>query len=103
MGSHAVSRKAVRGVTREAVEKAKAEELCEWLRGQGYLSVKILADGSVAMLCELVFTRAICLGANQEGWTYRFCFEDRELASKRFEELKSEQDEPEGFIARRFG
>jgi hypothetical protein len=84
-------------------ERTRAEELCDWLRDQGYLSVKVLADGSVAMLGELLWTRAIFLGANEEGWAARFCFDDRELASKRFEELQSEMDEPKGYVARRYG
>lgn len=88
---------------RELVEEGRAQALCKQAKSMGYLEGRVLADGSVAMLGELMFTRAIYLGVNEEGWELRFCFEDRELATKRFEELQSGQDEPAGFVARRFG
>ena len=65
--------------------------------------VRVLPDGSVAALCDLLFTRAICLGVTREKWSMRFCFEDRTLADKRFAELQSEDDEPAGYVARRWG
>jgi hypothetical protein len=68
-----------------------------------YLMVRMLADGSVAGLQRLAYTTAICLGMNRTGWSDRFCFEDRELATQRFGELQSEDDVPEGFIAQRRG
>lgn len=67
-----------------------------------YLEVKVLEDNSIAILMNLMFTRAICLGATREtAYTRRFCFEDRQLASKLFETLKSEDDELVGYTARR--
>lgn len=66
-----------------------------------YLTTRVLPDGSVAALLELMFTRAICLGCTEYGWARRFCFEDRALASRRFAELQSEDDEPAGYVARR--
>ena len=78
------------------------EQIVEEL-SQGYLAVRVLPDGSIACLGDLLFTRAIYLGCDRDGWAHRFCFEDRALASKRFYELQSEDDEPAGFIARRGG
>ena len=78
------------------------EQIVEEL-SQGYLAVRVLPDGSIACLGDLLFTRAIYLGCDRDGWARRFCFEDRALASKRFYELQSEDDEPKGFIARRGG
>ena len=66
-----------------------------------YLSVKVLPDGSIAALGDLMFTRAIYLGCDLYGYGNRFCFEDRQLADQRFAELQSEDDEPQGYIARR--
>ena len=66
-----------------------------------YISVKVLADGSIAAIGDLMFTRAIYLGCNALGFESRFCFEDRELANKRYAELKTEEDNPHGYIARR--
>lgn len=68
---------------------------------QDYIATRVLPDGSVAALGDLLFTRAIYLGCNQWGFASRFCFEDRELATRRFNELVSEDDEPQGYIARR--
>lgn len=62
---------------------ALAEEL-----ESGYLATRVLPDGSVAALLDLLFTRAICLGCTSVGWSRRFCFEDRSLASLRFAELQ---------------
>lgn len=68
---------------------------------QSYREVRILPDGSIAGLLDLMFTRAICLSMNRDGYGARFCFEDRALADRRFQELTSEDDVPEGFTARR--
>ena len=65
------------------------------------IEVKVLADGSVAMLHDLLFTRAIHLGCNSWGWTARFCVEDRARANTEFAKLVSEFDEPTGCVARR--
>lgn len=78
-----------------------AEQLCQSLKDQGHLDARVLPDGSVAGLIDLLFTRAIILGCCATGWTRRFCFEDRALATQRFKELCSEDDEPTGYIARR--
>lgn len=75
-------------------------ELAERLRAQ-YRDVRILPDGSIAALCDLLFTRAIILGCDELGYSRRFCFENRSLADQRFQELQSEDDEPQGYIARR--
>lgn len=77
-------------------------ELAEWLRtADGYRDARVLADGSVAAVLDLMFTRAIFLGCNRESWESRFCFDDRALADKRYSELTSEDDTPAGFIAQR--
>lgn len=65
------------------------------------VEVRVLPDGSVAMLHDLLFTRAIHLGCNSWGWTARFCFEDRARADREFAKLVSEFDEPTGCVARR--
>ncbi len=65
------------------------------------VEVRVLPDGSVAMLHDLLFTRAICLGCTAWGWSRRFCFEDRARADAAFAELQTENDEPAGCVARR--
>lgn len=83
------------------VNLASAQALVAQAPELGYLRARILPDGSVAALQDLMFTRAICLGLHEYGWVRRFCFADPELADRRIEELHSEDDEPQGYIARR--
>ena len=55
------------------------------------------------MLQDLLFTRAIAFGCHRGGWVKRFCFADRALADRRFVEVQSEDDFPEGHVASRIG
>lgn len=87
--------------TIERINQATSKALVKLLLKQGYLQARVLPDGSVAALLQLVFTRAIVLGCTSNGWSSRFCFADQDLADRRFCELENEDDEPEGFIARR--
>jgi hypothetical protein len=50
---------------------------------------------------DLMFTRAIYMDVDINGWGRRFCFEDRALADTEFQRLESEDQEPTGWIARR--
>lgn len=80
----------------------EAELLAAHVRRMGdYLDVRILPDGSVAAVGELLTTRAIFLGCNAWGWEQRFCFSDRALAMEEFAKLQSDRDTPTGFIASR--
>jgi len=76
------------------------EEIISTLRGE-YMAVRLLPDGTVACLGELLFTRGIFLGCDEFSWKRRFCFEDRERASAEFALLQSEDDVPSGYTARR--
>jgi hypothetical protein len=76
------------------------DDLLAELQSQ-YIEVRVLSDGSIAALHDLIFTRAILLGCDRLGFSTRFCFEDRDLATKRFHELQTEDDTPEGYIATR--
>jgi len=79
---------------------AETEALVDELRPH-YREIRVLADGSIAATVDLLFTRAICLSLDRHGYGGRFCFDDRALADRRFHELTSEDDVPEGHIARR--
>lgn len=89
------------GASVAEVNRAAAAALAARLPTMGYSRARVLSDGSVAAICELIWTRAICLGVTELSWSRRFCFADRELADRRFVELQSEDDEPAGFVARR--
>lgn len=86
---------------RAEVENKAAADLAKQMLQWGHRQARVLPDGSVAGLIDLLTTRAIVLGCTEDGWSRRFCFADRQLADQRFAELQSEDDEPQGFIARR--
>jgi hypothetical protein len=66
-----------------------------------YREVKLLPDGCIVGIGDLMFTRAIYMNLNRYGWGRRFCFEDRALADEEFAKLHSEDTEPVGWVARR--
>lgn len=78
------------------------EELLAQIKELGeYRDVRLLDDGSIIAIGELMFTRAIYMDVNQDGWGRRFCFDDRALADTEFQRLSNEDQEPSGWIARR--
>lgn len=87
-------------LTAKHLDAADSQRIADAIRGN-YIAVRILPDGSVAALRDLLYTRAIFLGCDICGYARRFCFEDRALADQRFAELVSEDDEPAGWVARR--
>lgn len=76
------------------------EQLVEFLRKE-YLDVKVLEDGSIAAIGQLLYTTAIYLDVDRWGYGDRFCFEDKDLAMRRFNELRNANEVPEGCIAMR--
>ena len=72
----------------------------EW-GGKSYKDVRLLDDGTIVGIGDLMFTRAIYMDMNAIGWGRRFCFEDRALADAEYAKITSGDDEPTGWIARR--
>jgi hypothetical protein len=88
--------------------RAKQEELGKTLlrdNGKHYVAYRVLPDGSLALLVDLAFTRAICLGATEMSpfTTNRYCYADRNKATELFQKLQSEDDILEGYTATRKG
>lgn len=77
------------------------KSLVDFLYENSYRNIRTLEDGTVVATLELMFTRAICIDLNWQSWDKRFCFEDRELAVTEILKLKTCDDEPTGYIARR--
>lgn len=77
-----------------------AERIAAELRPQ-YLAVRVLPDGTVVALHDLIFTRSILIDCDRDGYGARFCFADRALATRRFAELQGADDVPAGHTARR--
>ena len=79
----------------------EAQDMCDWLRRQGFNPVRQLPDGSFAGMQHMLTTTAIFLGLDMHHWEARYCFKSGALAALRFAELQSESDVPEGWFARR--
>lgn len=78
------------------------QALCdEIVRENDYLAGRVLPDGSIACIVQLVTTRAIILGVSRYGWTRRFCYRDYIAMMSEYGKLQTEDDEPQGWIARR--
>ena len=60
-----------------------------------------LASTPVMAIGDLMFTRAIYMDADLNGWGRRFCFENRALADSEFQRITSGGQEPVGWIASR--
>lgn len=76
-------------------------EMLTYLKEQGYEDARLLADGSIVAIGNLMYTRAIYMDCTPTGFGRRFCFADRSLADTEFARLQTEDDEPTGWIARR--
>ena len=77
-------------------------ELIDALKEDGaYLDVRLLEDGSIVAIGNLLFTRAIYMDVDRLGWGRRFCFEDKALATAEYNKLTNGDQEPVGWIARR--
>jgi len=48
-----------------------------------------------------MFTTALYIGLNMTGWERRFCYKDEDALARTLKELKTGDDEPTGWIARR--
>lgn len=71
-------------------------------RGMGaYQVVDYLKDGTIIGIGDLMFTRAIYIDMDLNGWGKRFCFEDKDRAAEEFMKLQTGDDEPTGWVARR--
>lgn len=66
-----------------------------------YLVVDFLRDGTIIGMGDLMFTRAIYIDLDLNGWGKRFCFEDKDRAVEEYMKLKTGDDEPTGWVARR--
>lgn len=78
-------------------------DLIEFLKTQEYFDLKELEDGTIIGKGGLAFTTAIYIGLDKWGWEKRFCFDNRAVLDEEFNKLKTNDDEPAGYIARRHG
>lgn len=83
--------------------KEKSLDLARAASEIGYENVRVLEDGSLVGTIKLIFTTAICTDIEPFGIGYgnRFCFESKEKALEELGKLKSSDDVPQGWVARR--
>jgi hypothetical protein len=83
---------------------ARDEDLLKRIKelgGGSYQDVAYLRDGTIIGIGDLMFTRAIYIDLDLNGWGKRFCFEDKDRAVEEYAKLQTGDDEPTGWIARR--
>ena len=78
-----------------------ADEIVDALKKEYPLGVRVLPDGSVAALVDLLTTRSIMLGCDEWNWKRRFCFANRRLADEWFQKIERWDQVPTGYVARR--
>lgn len=67
-----------------------------------YLDARQLDDGSRAVMAQLLYTRAIMLGVTKDcAFETRYCYDDNVTCKNQFNGLKSKDDVPTGWIAKR--
>ena len=69
--------------------------------GENYLEWRRLEDGEYIALLQLMFTLAIVMECDECGYARRYCFDDLDRARAEYEKIKSIDDEPTGWIAKR--
>lgn len=78
------------------------QELLAEIKDMGaYRDVRLLEDGSIIAIGDLLFTRAIYMDVERMGWGRRFCYENRALADAEFQRIADGDQEPTGWVARR--
>ena len=81
------------------MEKNYDNQLKSFLEDQGYKNIRILPDGIVCTN-DFMFTRAVLINVDYEGYEKRYCYKNRELADKMCLSMTSIYDEPlPGFTA----
>jgi hypothetical protein len=78
------------------------EELLARLKDMGdYQQLRLLEDGTIIGLRPLMFSTALFVNMDLTGYETRYCFKHEAEALAAFQAMKTGDDEPEGWIARR--
>jgi len=71
------------------------------LQQLGYRWVRQLSDGTWIGITDLLYTTAICIDLNAEGYESRYCFKNPIDALNQFFDMEHIDSEVVGFIAQR--
>lgn len=91
----------------EALGLAKAEveilepDHAQFYQEMGYTGVLRL-EGKIVGIMQFIFTYGICVGLDEYGYEYRFCYHDFPSAATALAEwIRDGGDEPTGYIKRK--
>lgn len=73
----------------------------EFFEEMEYLYVRQLDDRTWVGLTPLLFTTGLCLGLDEFGWKRRYCFKTSATAISELAKLKTIDDVPTGWVAKR--
>ena len=76
-------------------------EFAAFLQLNNHRCARVLEDGTVAALYQILYTTAICTNIGWTGYMGRFCFESADRAWQELQLLQACDDEPAGWIAKR--
>lgn len=83
------------------MEPTKSDLLDRIKDVSGCLQIRQLDDGVVVGIGLLLYTTALYVGLSLDSWQKRYCYDDHRLALAEYQRLRSGEDEPSGWIARR--
>lgn len=79
------------------------DEFIDWLtREQGFACARRLPDGTYVGVCNLMFTKGLCIGVTPfQTYARRYCYQSLGDALAEYNLLQTGDDLPSGWIARR--
>ena len=78
------------------------KELLEFLTDTGYKDLRVLKDGTIVGTLDLIYTRALVIDMDRNGYTHRYCYETRSMATAACLAMQTGDDEPlPGYVAQR--
>jgi hypothetical protein len=78
------------------------QQLLETLKAEDYYqNLRVLDDGTIVGTGKLMYTTAIYIGLTSTGFERRYCYQDLAALKTSLQSLKTIDDEPQGWIAKR--
>jgi hypothetical protein len=78
------------------------QQLLETLKANGeYQDLRLLDDGTIVGTGKLMYTTALYVGITDTGYERRYCYKDISALKNSLQSIKTIDDEPNGWIAKR--
>lgn len=75
--------------------------LADIKRRGNYIKLKMLKDGTVVGVGHLMFTTALYVDLDLNGWGNRYCYKSHEVCIEQYDLMNTGDLEPTGWIATR--